>query len=189
MATPTVGTNLIKKGHKWVVDNGAFTGSFDEKKYFAFLEKMVEYQGNCLFATCPDILCKPIETMNLYEKYSDRIKQLGYKVAFVCQDGQENYQLPDCDAIFIGGSTEWKLSKGADACIKQAKELGLWVHIGRVNTRSRIRHCKLRGVDSVDGTCIAFGFDANMPKIIRWMKERMLFDDLYNHVSDSDCIG
>jgi hypothetical protein len=188
MATPITGINLVKDGRPWAGDNGAFTGSFDEDRFFGFLDKMTEYKDTCLFITCPDKLEDPVETTNLYKKYSWQIKELGYPVAFVCQDGQENYEIPECDAIFIGGSTEWKLGKGADACINAAKERGLWVHVGRVNTRRRIIHFKLRGVDSVDGTCIAFGPDVNIPKIERWMKERTLFDDYYN-LPGGDSVG
>jgi hypothetical protein len=189
MATPFTGINLVRDGRYWGGDNGGFTGKFDENKFFNFLDKMVEFQKTCLFIACPDKLCDPFETMKLYDKYAMKIKEKGYKVAFVCQDGQEAYDIPECDAVFIGGSTEWKLGKGADKCIKTAKERGLWVHVGRVNTRGRIIHFKLRGVDSVDGNCIGFGPDVNIPKIQRWMKERVLFDDLYCHVSDSNSVG
>ncbi|HXF62680.1 MAG TPA: hypothetical protein VNK95_13745, partial [Caldilineaceae bacterium] len=60
------------------------------------------------------------------------------------------------DALFIGGSTGWKLSEAADWCIRRAKERGVWVHAGRVNSLRRIRHFQLIGVDSVDGTYIRF---------------------------------
>jgi hypothetical protein len=185
MATPKSGVLLAADGRPWAGDNGAYTGRFDEDRFFDYLDKMLEYQDTCLFITCPDVLENPLATLELYGVYSDRIRNMGYKVAFVCQDGQENYEIPDCDAIFIGGSTKWKLGKGADICIKAAKERGLWVHVGRVNTRKRILHFRMRGVDSVDGTCIAFGPDVNIPKIEKWMKERVLFDDYYC-ISNSD---
>jgi len=183
MATPANGAGLVYLGHLWAADNGAFTGAFEEVKYFAFLEKLIQYQDTCLFATCPDVLCDPVETLKLWERYNQRIMELGYKVAFVCQDGMEDLELPECDAIFIGGSTDWKMSNGAGACIAEAKRRRLWVHVGRVNSRRRVRHFRLMGVDSVDGNFIGFGPDINTPKIVRWMKERMLFDDLYNFVS------
>jgi hypothetical protein len=171
MATPRSGISLAADGRFWAGDNGSFTSNFDEVKFFSFFEKMVVYQKTCLFLTCPDKLCDPITTMSLYDIYSSRIKAMGFKLAFVCQDGQENYEIPACDAIFIGGSTHWKLSKGADACINIAKNRNLWVHVGRVNTRKRIHHFSFRNVDSLDGTFIAFGPYTNIPKLQRWLRE------------------
>ena len=79
------------------------------------------------------------------------------------QDGLEKIKwavkfLP-YDCLFIGGSTEWKMGSGADQCIKIAKSRGKWVHVGRVNSQKRIRHFKLVGVDSVDGTSLTYAPD------------------------------
>jgi hypothetical protein len=53
--------------------------------------------------------------------------------------------------IFLGGSTEWKLATMYDwgllACAARR-----WYHIGRVNTRRRIRLAAEAGADSFDGT-------------------------------------
>jgi EAL domain-containing protein (putative c-di-GMP-specific phosphodiesterase class I) len=58
-------------------------------------------------------------------------------------------------AIFIGGSTDWKLGQHARACVKAAKALGKWVHVGRVNTADRFKYFESIGADSCDGSGVA----------------------------------
>jgi hypothetical protein len=58
-------------------------------------------------------------------------------------------------AIFIGGSTRFKLSKAAVDIIRTAQAMDKWVHVGRVNTPERWDRFEKLGVDSVDGTGIA----------------------------------
>ncbi|MDG4803681.1 hypothetical protein [Micromonospora sp. WMMD980] len=44
------------------------------------------------------------------------------------------------DALFIGGTTAWKLGPDAAHLAGQARRRGLWVHMGRVNSLWRLRH-------------------------------------------------
>ena len=55
-------------------------------------------------------------------------------------------------AIFIGGTTEWKLGPHAKAVIRAAQAIGKYVHVGRVNTPGRFEYFDSLGVDSIDGT-------------------------------------
>lgn len=148
-------------GRRWAGDNEAFTGKFEWQRFYTWLEKFQPYQSRCLFVAVPDVVCDPHTTGELFAEYAPSIKELGYPVAFVAQDGQESLPFPEIDALFIGGSTEWKLSEAADECIRYAQRLGKWVHVGRVNSQRRIRHFQLVGVDSVDGTTLCFGPDKN----------------------------
>lgn len=170
------GILFAKSGRLWICDNGAFKGNFHESIFFSFLKAMYEYRSNCVFAVAPDVFGDAKSTLLLYESFSERIRQSGYKVAFVAQDGQENLPLPSkFDALFIGGSTRWKLSSAADELISRAKQLGKWVHVGRVNSRKRVVHFALVGVDSVDGTHIIYKPDIHEEAITRWMQEKVLF--------------
>jgi hypothetical protein len=72
-------------------------------------------------------------------------------------------------ALFIGGSTEWKLGAEARALAALAKNRGLWVHMGRVNSLRRLRYAADIGCDSVDGTYLAFGPDQNLPTQLTWI--------------------
>jgi hypothetical protein len=142
----------IQQGRKYGVDNNAFTIGFDPEKFFAHLEKLRPYSDKCLFIACPDIVGNARETLHLYDKWSGEIREYG-PVAFVAQDGQENFPLPqDCDWLFIGGTTDFKMGIGAKDCIWRAQERGKPVHVGRVNSISRFRYFQKLGVDSVDGT-------------------------------------
>ena len=59
---------------------------------------------------------------------------------------------PRIDALFIGGSTDWKLGAATRALVREAKRRGLWVHMGRVNSLKRIAYTAEIGCDSIDGT-------------------------------------
>ena len=167
----------IEDGYKWAIDNGAFTGVFDEDRYFYTLKRYTKYLETCLFAVCPDTLCDSVETLSKWDLYSDRIKSIGYPVAFVCQNGQENLPIPDnYDVLFIGGSDEWRVAGcGAIECIRKAKASGKWVHVGRVNSLKRVKHFMLEGVDSVDGTYVSFGPDKNYKSPMKWMAHQPLW--------------
>lgn len=162
----------IKQGRKWICDNGAFTGAFDENLFFPFLKKMKPYQEQCLFVVAPDVVGDPRLTLQNFLKYSPQIKELGYRVAFVAQDGQEDMPYPAVlDALFIGGSIGWKHSEGAERCIKYARKEGIPVHVGRVNTFQWIKYFSMLGVDSVDGTHTVFAPDRGTKELERWIDQ------------------
>jgi len=81
------------------------------------------------------------------------IREYGYPVAFVTQDGLRMEDVPwdDFDVLFVGGSDEHKLRESWPF-IYRAKELGKWVHVGRVNSEKRMRMFWM--ADSVDGTTL-----------------------------------
>lgn len=116
-------------------------------------------------------------TVDKYRFYAWRIKALGYPVALVGQDGLESLPWPpEYDAFFVGGSTEWKMSDAADWCIAKAKASGAWVHVGRVNSQRRIRHFQLVGVDSCDGTALAFAPNERMRELNTAIQQPPLFE-------------
>jgi len=53
--------------------------------------------------------------------------------------------------LFVGGSTEWKLSSLFEWGVL-AQETGCYLHVARVNTVRRIKLCQHAGADSFDGT-------------------------------------
>jgi hypothetical protein len=129
-------TTSIKSGAMWAADNNAFTKGFSPSWFFSWLEKMEPYQASCLFVVVPDAVGNAIQTCSNY-RYWVRYFE-GWPVAFAAQDGQENLPFPDYfNALFVGGSTEWKESQAAIDCIKRAQALGKHIHIGRVNWKRR----------------------------------------------------
>lgn len=79
------------------------------------------------------------------------------------------------DALFVGGTTEYKLSPTAAAIIQWAKGLGLWVHVGRVNSLTRFKRFQLLGADSCDGTSACYAPDQAAKLLTRAVQQRELF--------------
>jgi hypothetical protein len=154
LLTPLTCYRLRDPSKPWAIDNGAFS-SFDQRAFLALLERESSRMADCLFVTVPDVVSSARRTLEVFEHWKSRLA--GWKLALACQDGQESLPIPwaDLNAIFIGGSTAWKISDHATHCIKAAKLLGKWVHVGRVNDPQRFEHFLKLGVDSIDGTGIA----------------------------------
>ncbi|GAG31177.1 unnamed protein product, partial [marine sediment metagenome] len=68
--------------------------------------------------------------------------------------------------IFVGGTTEWKLSS-TPMWGELAAELGCYLHVGRVNTMGRMKICAAAGTHSIDGTS-AIQFPSTIADITRW---------------------
>lgn len=94
-------------------------------------------------------------TLQRFEEWQPLVADLGLPIGLVLQDGADETGVPwdAIDALFIGGSTEYKLSESAAEYARMAKMLGKWVHWGRVNTGKRIDHVWGTGAcDSFDGS-------------------------------------
>lgn len=156
----------------WAMDNGAYTDTYPgDDAYLSTLTRYAEHRDRCLFVAAPDVVGDADATLAQFAPMARRIRAAGWPVALVGQDGMENREAPWAlvDWLFVGGSTEWKLGVGAETLIRQAQEHGKRVHVGRVNSATRFRHFRALGCDSADGTFLAFGPDANAPKLRRWI--------------------
>lgn len=133
------------------IDNGAFS-RFMADSFASLLERERPRRDLCRFVAVPDVVGSAIRTSEVFGNWKSRLA--GWNLAYVCQDGQESIPIPwgDIAAIFIGGSTEWKLGKHAAHCIKAGLAIGKWVHVGRVNTPGRFEYFRDLGADSIDGT-------------------------------------
>lgn len=120
--TAAYGGSKIEPGRYWAVDNGAFVGRFNPNEFTNYLEQN-EADEYCLFVVAPDVIFNAPATMDSFRYWAWRIKEAGWPVAFVAQDGQESFDLPpEYDCLFIGGSTEWKMSKHVRKLIRDAKK-------------------------------------------------------------------
>jgi hypothetical protein len=135
------------------------------------MERLSPYKGSCLFAPAPDVLGDAIATIERSLPVLSQIRDLGYKAAFVAQDGLRIKDIPfdEFDCLFIGGSTSWKLSADARVIALLARGMKKWVHMGRVNSARRFLTAYKWGCDSVDGNFLKFGPHANFPRIKRWL--------------------
>lgn len=173
MITPHMG-NRPSPGQTWAADNGRFAAPerYTDAGYLAWLRAMPS--ASCLFATAPDVVADAVGTLLLSGPMYRPIREAGYPVALVAQDGLERLQefIPwhDFDALFIGGTTEWKLGEAVHALVAEAKRRGKWVHMGRVNSLRRLRLAQAMGCDSADGTRVKYAPDINTAAALRWLE-------------------
>jgi hypothetical protein len=154
LLTPLTRFRLQQPELPWGIDNGAFA-RFEEKAFLSLLKREEHHRSNCLFVVAPDVVGSARRTLEVFERWKDRLA--GWPVALCIQDGQQDLGIPweDIAAVFIGGTTEFKLSASAAHVIKAAKILGKWAHVGRVNDPARFAHFEELGADSCDGSGIS----------------------------------
>jgi hypothetical protein len=163
LMSPT--TRRAYLGEDFAIDNGAFAG-FSQVRFEGMLARQLEHRKRCFFVAAPDVVGSARRTLEAFEYWQPRLE--GWPVALVAQDGQEHLPIPwDLVAgIFIGGTTDWKMSKGAADIVRTAKILGKHAHIGRVNTPARYKHFLDLGAETCDGSGLA-RFDWMLEKIAR----------------------
>lgn len=140
-----------KESDEFAIDNGAFAG-FEETRFRGLLEREREAKHLCKFVVVPDVVGDARRTLEVFEHWKYQLNT--WPLAFALQDGIENLPIPwkHIHAIFIGGTTEFKLGEKPKPIIRAAKAMGKWVHAGRVNTPLRFEYFQALGVDSMDGT-------------------------------------
>jgi hypothetical protein len=149
-----LGTRRRNRGGVFGVDNGAYA-TFDGDGLLSLLEREQPNRDRCLFVAVPDVVGSARRTLECFEHWADRLA--GWPLALVAQDGQEDLTIPwtRIEAVFIGGSTVWKMSDAAEQVMRAAQVMGKHVHVGRVNTPSRMTRFQDLGVDTCDGTGIS----------------------------------
>jgi hypothetical protein len=158
-------------GIPWAADNDCFQ-RLDAKAYRAMLDTIDGLPG-CLFVTAPDVVADPEATIAYYLHWEELLLDLGQPIAYVAQDGQRASVVPwdQIGCLFIGGTTGYKLSAEAERLGREAKERGLWLHMGRVNSRRRFHYAQAIGCDSVDGTQFSMFRNRWLPHGLRWAAE------------------
>lgn len=155
LRTPQSGNSIepaIALNMPWALDNGCFI-SYDPPAILRMLSRLRGLPG-CKFAVVPDAVGNHGATMLLFRAWIGTYQSLGYRPAFVLQNGVTTSTVPwgSIAAVFIGGSTSFKFSDTVREIVMEAKQRGKWVHMGRVNSARRIRYAQSIGCDSFDGT-------------------------------------
>lgn len=174
LVTPSQGycpARASASGLPWGVDNAAFSG-FDPAAYRRLLGRVAGLPG-CRFVAAPDVVADARATLALWPGWLWDVRATGHPPALVGQDGAEDLDLPwaDMGAYFIGGSTGWKLSQASADLAAEAKRRGLWVHMGRVNSRRRLTAAFDMGCHSVDGTGMSKWGDRHLANFCRWLRD------------------
>ena len=162
-------------GVPYGLDNGCFT-RFDKKIWLRMVAEARNYkksvcpEGVPKFVTLPDIVGDARRTLELFSHFCHDTH--GVPRALVLQDGigQHEIHWALVDAGFVGGSDNFKISPEAINACKAAKMLGKWVHVGRVNTASRVRNW-VGLADSIDGSGIS-RFDHMLEDVLAMIEER-----------------
>lgn len=154
----------------YAADNDAFNG-LNEDKYNTLLQLLNNM--NPMWITAPDSVGDYKETNRLFAIWFDKICR--FPVAYVLQDGITTQDIPwDCiECVFLGGTTDFKLSGHARNLLIYAKNKGKLVHVGRVNSIKRIKMfwdiC-----DSFDGSGFSRYSKAMLPRYIRFLDEEII---------------
>jgi len=169
-----IGNKVDFNGTLWAADTGCFNQpeKYDQEEYLAWLRERADYSKRCLFATAPDVVGNAEATMDKSLPMFPLLRAEGYRAALVAQNGLENMDIPwdEFDCLFIGGTTEWKLSEAAYELAVEAENKGKWTHMGRVNSWRRLKAAAVSGYDSADGTYLVFAPDILLPKLEGWLK-------------------
>jgi hypothetical protein len=173
IATPRQGNNRLP-GVAWCADNGCYSRGYPgDQKWLAWLARNAAYAGDCVFAVAPDVPTDASATLARSCPWLHRIRALGYPAALVAQDGRQHLPIPwdEFNALFLGGTTAWKLGPAGRHLTAQATERGMPVHMGRVNSARRLRYAQHIGCASADGTYLTYAPDTNLPKLLAWLRQ------------------
>lgn len=155
---------------RFAIDNGAWTAWKQARAFpaLAFLELIERHGPAADFVVVPDIVARGQESLTFSLSWLPRLRNIRHLLLPV-QDGMNAEEVGDVLAahpnlgLFLGGSTEWKLET-MYAWGMVAHAFRRHYHVGRVNSRRRIRLCAEAGADSFDGTCVS-RYSCKMPRL------------------------
>jgi hypothetical protein len=140
----------LEAGMVVAADNLAFSG-FDEERYVRMLARL---EGLAVsWVALPDVVGNARTTLELAQRWLPVLASHGLPAAFVAQDGLDPSDIPpSVSCVFLGGTDRYKLGPGGRAAVAEARERGLAVHVGRVNSVKRIAYAGRLGADTIDGS-------------------------------------
>lgn len=147
-------------GWHYALDNGAWTAytqhePWDEQ---AFVELVEQYGVDADFVVAPDVVCGGLDSLARSLSWLPWLQERSHLVLLAVQNGMEPKDLcpyvgPNV-GLFVGGDATWKESS-LPLWGQLARDRNCYLHVGRVNTRRRIRLCALAGADSIDGSSVS----------------------------------
>lgn len=154
MPWPSVGAR-IRRAWPWVesASSGADGGALRQTPIED--QPLAPAHSNLLWVAVPDVVGDADATLEQFRAWHMWLCHL--PLAFVLQDGAERpgrvpWQAPGLAAVFLGGSTRWKLGPEAAGLVREARRRGLHAHAGRVSTARRIRYAQSIGCTSFDSS-------------------------------------
>ena len=151
----------------YALDNGAWTAHQAGKPFDVdgFKVVVARLAADADFVVAPDIVEGGLDSLRWSFSWLPWLLYRTQKVLIAVQDGTSPDDLAGAVSsrvgLFLGGSTEWKLSTMAEWG-RFAQARGCYFHVGRVNSVRRIYLCQACGADSFDGTSLSrYAVNAN----------------------------
>ena len=174
--------DLVACGLPAGADNDALQG-VDPDLLLAMWDRLRDHSGDWLkFVTPPDAVEKTADgprgdwggTLWLFKSWLPALRKRGLPAAIVAQDGATVATVPwaEIQALFIGGSTAWKLGEQAEELIWAASARKKWVHVGRINSMVRINRFDPMPVNSFDGGQFSMFPDTYIPRYLERLKHK-----------------
>lgn len=137
----------------YALDNGAFPAwragrELDAAAFRALCEKAAAADIAPRWVAVPDVVCDRDRTLASWGQWAPELREFGWPLAFVVQNGMTPADVPsDAAVVFVGGDTKWKRETTADWCRHFPR-----VHVGRVNTERWLWRYARAGAESCDGS-------------------------------------
>lgn len=170
---------LRNEGFPYALDNGAWS-AYTQRKQFddrAFRVALRKLGARADWAVIPDIVAGGLASLETSLRWMREVLDETKLALLAVQDGMDIDDVrPFLGArvgIFVGGSTDWKLAT-LGQWTKLGRDVGCWVHVGRVNTARRIHLCGTAGATSFDGTS-ASRFASTVPALENARRQLALY--------------
>jgi len=150
----TSSLKLIPEDTEVFLDNGAWMAhkqgkTLNEDK---FIRCLYQHHERVSWYVLPDIVEGGLRSLSLSFHWLEELRWAQAEPALAVQDGIQPEHLDNLPVnIFIGGSTRYK-ERSMKMWADYAHKHGKFCHVGRVNTRRRMRICMRAYVDSFDGS-------------------------------------
>jgi hypothetical protein len=163
------------EGFRYGIDNGAWTAfqageDWDTPAYRGRFEALLITHGqDADWIAVPDIVEGGLVSLAVSLRWLEMLREEFPAQTFLIpvQDGMCGEDLDPyldaCTGVFVGGSTSWK-EQTAHIWGAVCRKHDAWLHIGRVNSRRRIKLCALAGAHSFDGTSVS-RFAKTLPRL------------------------
>lgn len=148
-----------RPGSSYIVDNGAFTSSFDPDEWRRLLDKVEAHPWPPDFVVLPDVYNDAEATLERHREHVDEVLSRGLRPAAVMQPGMDEevqVRLAEkigADVIFVGGENTWKRAMG-EQIVDAAHDRGMAVHIGNPGVPGGLRWACRIEADSLDTSSI-----------------------------------
>lgn len=156
------------------IDNFAFT-DWQPDRFIELLKYHQQSAKHIKWVACPDVVGDWRTTYIKFEGWNKVLELLGYSSAYVLQDEQPLEYIPwsDIRCVFLGGTDAYKLSWEALKTCRIAADKGKLVHIGRVNSVTRLTRF-IEVADSFDGMTFSRYDNTHLEQLLDYLCKRHL---------------